>query len=42
MDGKNGAEQLIGDLLNDPALLQALSQTPKATGVAPAPANSDE
>ena len=23
MDGKNGAEQLIGDLLNDPALLQA-------------------
>ncbi len=42
MDGKNGAEQLIGDLLNDPALLQALSQTPKANGVAPAPANSDE
>ena len=42
MDGKNGAERLIGELLNDPALLQALSQAPKATGVAPASANSDE
>ena len=29
MDGKTGAEQLVGKLLNDPALLQALSSTPK-------------
>jgi type VI secretion system protein ImpB len=29
MDGKTGAEELIGKLLNDPALLQALSSEPK-------------
>jgi len=29
MDGKGGAEDLIGKLLNDPALLQAVSSTPK-------------
>lgn len=29
MDGKSGAEGLIGKLLNDPALLQALSSEPK-------------
>jgi type VI secretion system protein ImpB len=29
MDGKTGAEGLIGKLLNDPALLQALSSEPK-------------
>ena len=29
MDGKGGAEELIGKLLNDPALLQAISSTPK-------------
>src|SRR6187399_1934508 len=27
MDGKGGAEELIGKLLNDPALLQAISST---------------
>jgi type VI secretion system protein ImpB len=29
MDGKTGAEGLISKLLNDPALLQALSSEPK-------------
>ena len=29
MDGKGGAEQLVGKLLNDPTLLQALSSAPK-------------
>lgn len=29
MDGKSGAENLIGKLLEDPALLQALSAAPK-------------
>ena len=29
MDGKSGAEQLVGKLLNDPALLQALASAPK-------------
>ncbi len=29
MDGKGGAEELIGKLLNDPALLQAVSSSPK-------------
>jgi type VI secretion system protein ImpB len=29
MDGKSGAEELIGKLLNDPTLLQALASTPK-------------
>ena len=29
MDGKRGAEELVGKLLNDPALLQALSSAPK-------------
>ena len=29
MDGKGGAENLIGKLLSDPALLQAVSATPK-------------
>jgi type VI secretion system protein ImpB len=32
MDGKTGAEDLIGKLLNDPTLLQALSSQPKAEG----------
>ncbi|PID40771.1 MAG: type VI secretion system contractile sheath small subunit [Proteobacteria bacterium] len=30
MDGKGGAEELVGKLLNDPALMQALSAAPKA------------
>jgi type VI secretion system protein ImpB len=29
MDGKSGAEELVGRLLKDPALLQALSSSPK-------------
>lgn len=29
MDGKRGAEELVAKLLNDPALLQALSAAPK-------------
>ncbi|MDX1668139.1 MAG: type VI secretion system contractile sheath small subunit [Limnobacter sp.] len=30
MDGKNGAEELMAKILKDPALLMALSKTPKA------------
>ena len=30
MDGKTGAEELIGKVLKDPALLQALASSPKA------------
>lgn len=29
MDGKTGAEELVGRLLNDPALLQTLATAPK-------------
>jgi type VI secretion system protein ImpB len=29
MDGKTGAEELIGKVLNDPALLQSLASAPK-------------
>jgi type VI secretion system protein ImpB len=29
MDGKSGAEELIGKVLNDPALLQTLAAAPK-------------
>jgi type VI secretion system protein ImpB len=29
MDGKTGAEELVGRLLNDPALLQTLAAAPK-------------
>jgi type VI secretion system protein ImpB len=29
MDGKTGAEELIGKVLNDPALMQALTSAPK-------------
>ncbi len=32
MDGKSGAEELVGKLLKDPALLQALAAAPKPTG----------
>ena len=31
MDGKSGAEELIGKIIQDPALLQALSVAPKPT-----------
>ena len=30
MDGKNGAEELIGKILQDPTLLKSLSHLPKA------------
>jgi type VI secretion system protein ImpB len=42
MDGKSGAEELIGKLLKDPALLQALAAAPKAEGAAPAEAPASE
>ena len=32
MDGKTGAEELIGKVLQDPTLLQALASSPKAEG----------
>ena len=39
MDGKDGAEALVGKLLNDPALREALASAPKpADGEAAAPA----
>jgi type VI secretion system protein ImpB len=37
MDGKAGAEQLIANVLKDPALLQALASAPKDTEPAPQP-----
>ncbi|QDQ27508.1 type VI secretion system contractile sheath small subunit [Chitinimonas arctica] len=37
MDGKNGAESLIGKLLQDPALLAALSAAPKTVADDTAP-----
>lgn len=33
MDGKNGAEELIAKILQDPTLLKSLSQLPKMTKV---------
>lgn len=35
MDGKTGAEELIGKVLKDPALLQALASAPQTTDAAP-------
>jgi type VI secretion system protein ImpB len=35
MDGKSGAEALIGKVLNDPALLQSLVSAPKPGADAP-------
>jgi len=34
MDGKSGAEELVGKLLNDPTLMQALASAPKPEGQA--------
>jgi len=42
MDGKSGAEQLIGKLLKDPALLAALGSTPKATDKAASQGNEEK
>ncbi|GAP34879.1 type VI secretion system contractile sheath small subunit [Piscinibacter sakaiensis] len=36
MDGKTGAEELLGKVLNDPALLKSLSAAPKPADEAPA------
>ena len=35
MDGKSGAEELIANIIKDPALLQALASAPKPTADAP-------
>jgi type VI secretion system protein ImpB len=35
MDGKTGAEELIGKILKDPALLQSLAAAPKPAGEEP-------
>ena len=32
MDGKGGAEELVANALNDPALLQSLASAPKPGG----------
>jgi type VI secretion system protein ImpB len=32
MDGKSGAEELVGKIMSDPALLKALASTPKKEG----------
>lgn len=37
MDGKSGAEELIGKVMNDPALLQALGSSPNPAAAAPPP-----
>ena len=42
MDGKAGAEELIGKLLKDPTLLQALGAAPKADDEAEGEAPSEE
>ena len=42
MDGKTGAEELMGKVLNDPALLQSLASTPKPSDTAPAATSSEE
>jgi len=42
MDGKSGAEELIGKLLQDPALLQALGSTPKQTDEGAAESNEEK
>ena len=42
MDGKSGAEQLIGKLLKDPALLAALGSTPKQTDEGAAQGNEEK
>ena len=36
MDGKSGAEELVGKLLQDPALLQSLAASKKPEGEAAA------
>ena len=42
MDGKTGAEELIGKVLQDPTLLQALASSPKAEGGAEEESKSEE
>lgn len=42
MDGKSGAEELVGKLLNDPELLKSLAAAPKPAEPAPAPATAEQ
>jgi type VI secretion system protein ImpB len=42
MDGKTGAEELIGKLLNDPALMQSLASAPNPDAAAPASESAEE
>ena len=42
MDGKTGAEDLIGKVINDPALLQSLTSAARPEGEAEAPATEEE
>ncbi|MBD1227928.1 type VI secretion system contractile sheath small subunit [Xenorhabdus griffiniae] len=42
MDGKNGAEKLIAEILQNPALLKSLAEAPNLTEGAPAEVNEDK
>ncbi|MBC8949531.1 MULTISPECIES: type VI secretion system contractile sheath small subunit [Xenorhabdus] len=42
MDGKNGAEKLIAEILQNPALLKSLAETPNLTDSASAEGNEDK
>jgi type VI secretion system protein ImpB len=42
MDGKSGAEELIGKVMRDPALLKTLAANPKPADAAAAPAGESE
>ena len=42
MDGKTGAEELIGKIMNDPALLQSLASAPKPDDSAEGSSESSE
>ena len=42
MDGKTGAEELIGKIMNDPALLQSLASAPKSDDAGEGSSESSE
>ncbi len=42
MDGKSGAEDLIGNIMKDPAMLQALSSAPKLNVGSPTTENEED
>lgn len=42
MDGKSGAEDLVGKMLRDPTLLQTLGSTPKQAAAVPTPEPAGE